>query len=1060
MIGSLGFLLALVSVLSPGDAVSIDTRDLQTRGSRLVNYHVYSYLRDMTKAMTAARTNEIRRSSHPYWDSLLLLKPTTGERMPECVKLDTTGYPDGDYWVHLQMAERIRGEKCTYRGRDAYFSIRTPIVPVYEEYGEAIAFSTGLCGSPAGIAASRTPWRTQNGVPGCKWKAFHDGAWLYLAVAVQDPTRKERVTIGIDPAGNGLLGFCLSIGADGKIDSCRLEDDNTGTDRYVVSHDWTDGADAVTTVGEKVWMAEVAIPFGAVDVRRGTGASRIGLDFSKAHKPSAYPKFAMVRPETIRHDWAMSLVDAETTKTNGIQRMRVSVAVSNRNDDFHAGTVRLTLCDPSGRILDGGERPVGAIVNRNVTADFELDGVSNGTWRLVAELRSPEGRLEAQMRREVEVDYRSLDIVFTSPCYRDCVFETMKLTEVAGMVVLKEGIGSPLELRLEGPDTEDVRHIASAQVTNRFSFAFVRKPKGDYRLRVGGCSRRLRNLPYRKGEVWFDANGVMYRDGVKTFPIGWFSDFYRYPHPGLNMGQTYWNGMRSAADVKRMADEVVVGSYRDGGCAMLVPPFQPLPEAGFAELFGTSLTKGEFGVGKVGELQKKAVRRLADTVGGLEGFLGYYLADEPEGFDTNPRFLKGAHDYLREIDPYHPTVVVDYSVEGVRRFHEAGDVMAPDAYSVYFADGSVRDPKRMTYRKAKTAASFGPGWVCPQVFDWHITMKGKPTSRGPTYDEIREQCLMALAGDARGLLFYGRAQCGTVNWDIWLGSEAVVDELLEAKDAFLAPSSDVAVKAADGADIVAAFKSFGDDALLIVVNCAQERAEATFLSVRFPKEMFLADVAAPVSFADGRMTTVLAPYESRVYRTKPWKFSPSAVRAEIAKREAARRKPGNLAVAKRFYTLQEQEMIRAGKLDYAFPRIVASTSADLSHRPHVFPHMLQDGFDQDLPYTPWQAWLPEWPDWRDGTAWVRVEFGEKKRFSRAVLTRCRDGKGRYMMDSGWLEANGRKIAAFKDAKEGAVTLTFDPVESDTLTFHPGPIVSGVPYAISGACLTEFEVYEK
>ena len=1024
-------LLATIPVLKPGEKVVIDTAGMRVEENKLVNYHVFGYLRDMPPAMTALHSNEIVRSTHPFWDSVRLLPSVTASELPPTVELDTTGYPEGEYQTALVIAELKPDQTYRYKGKTACFVL------------------SSAAKSKTDIAEGTSD--------GFKWKAFHNGEWLCVS-AERAESDASPLAVNVDPAGDGLFGYRVQVSPDGAVSDLRFEDDNTGNNRYVTSSDWLSGAKTGVAVANGVRRYRVAIPFGAIGLRKGKDGQPIGLDFGTERKPSAYTRHTIADGARIAHDWTLALMDEKAAKTATGWRMDLKLSLSNNNAAFHVGTVRAKLVAADGRTVGTTEEDTGAVPKRPVDIAFPFDGLAVGDYTLLVDLVSPGGALETQLRRTVSVSYEPYRIRLSEPAYRDCVFETMKLTKIAGTVFAEEGLGKPLEIRLEGPETSEKTVIAQAAAANAFEFAFANKPKGVYTITAGTAMKRIRNLPYRPGEVWFDATGVMHRDGRKEFPIGWFSDFFHYPHKGVNVTQSYWNSMTSEEDCGKMNG--YINRAVSNGCWYIVSPFQSLPGMKRDDFFSWAHLKGEFGVGKVGELQKKAVRRMVETVKDNPGFLAYYLADEPEGWGTNPKFLKAAHDYLQELDPYHPTIVVDYGEQGVVTYHEAGDVMAPDAYPVYFTDGTTRDRKRRTYVKAKTASSFGPGWLCPQVFDWHITMKDKPTSRGPTYDEIREQCLTALAGDVRGFLFYGLGECGIVDWHFWLGSEAVIDELLEAKDAFLAPSSDVAVKAADGADIVAAFKSFGDDALFIVVNCAQEKVEATFSSVRFPKEMHLADVAEPVPFADGRLTTVLAPYESRVYRTKPWKFSPAAVRAEIAKREAARRKPGNLAAAKHFYTMQEQQMISEGKKTYDFPRIVASSSSDLSHRPHVFPHFLQDGFDIDLPYVPYLAWQPQWPDWNAGTAWVKVEFGGKKTFSRAVLTRCRDKEGRYPLDSGWFEANGKKVAEFKGATTAQVTVTFDPVEADSLTFHLGPIVPGVPYSANAACLTEFEVYEK
>ena len=72
-------------------------------------------------------------------------------------------------------------------------------------------------------------------------------------------------------------------------------------------------------------------------------------------------------------------------------------------------------------------------------------------------------------------------------------------------------------------------------LTNQFSFAFPGKAKGEYFIRAGKAEKRIRNLPYRKGEVRIDSQKVIHRDGKKIFPYGWFSETFGRMYPGVNV---------------------------------------------------------------------------------------------------------------------------------------------------------------------------------------------------------------------------------------------------------------------------------------------------------------------------------------------------------------------------------------------------------------------------------------------------------------------------------------------------------------------------------------------
>ena len=98
-----------------------------------------------------------------------------------------------------------------------------------------------------------------------------------------------------------------------------------------------------------------------------------------------------------------------------------------------------------------------------------VDGIKKGAATVAVEALGKDGTVLAQKWADVRVEYEPVRIRFTEPCYKDCVFDTMKLTKVAGYVVLEETAGAPLKIRLTGPETDETREIAASAKT-------VRKP--------------------------------------------------------------------------------------------------------------------------------------------------------------------------------------------------------------------------------------------------------------------------------------------------------------------------------------------------------------------------------------------------------------------------------------------------------------------------------------------------------------------------------------------------------------------------------------------------------
>ena len=617
-----------------------------------------------------------------------------------------------------------------------------------------------------------------------------------------------------------------------------------------------------------------------------------------------------------------------------------------------------------------------------------------------------------------------------APCYRDSVFETMKLKTLVGEVVLTEGMGRPLSVTLSGPGTKEVFRIASADVTNRFSFAFSGRAKGEYLIRAGKVEKRIRNLPYRKGEVWIDSNKVIHRDGKKIFPYGWFSETFGRMYPGVNVAQSYYTWMRSLDDLDALTDEAEAN-----GCGLIIPPMQRCTKIPYEKLFGVKAARQGFDADGLGDERRAALTAFAKRAAVKNGFFAYYLQDEPEGRNLSPAFFREMKRILEEVDPYHPTMMVNYTVDGIRRFADTADILCPDTYPVYIVGGRIIGKLSNTYKWAAAAAQYGTSAMfAPQAFDWDYKTSSGKITRGPTYLELRAQSLLAVAGDARGLLLYSRFSMNTPSEHLRMGGEFLAREIIESQELFLAPSQpvDVAVLSGRG-EVAAAIKRSGKEMLLIAVNMSGRKVRASFSAKGLPERLYVGGEAGGVKVSGGTFAVDLSPLEAKVFHAKPKKFSPSEASREIEAAEVARRKTGNIALAPKFLTWVELKRLAKGELDVGFPRFTATTSKEGSPRMDLpYAYFLQDGFADVEPYLPYHGWTP---DNKDSAPAVKIEFGGKKRFSRIIIACCRDKFGKYAVSSATVEANGRTVAEMKRGDDGRMTAEFAPTESDAVTIR-------------------------
>ena len=902
---------------------------------------------------------------------------------------------------------------------------------------------------PALLAASGVAAPAQSAE---KWSLSHDAHEIVFNAEV--PASGD-VALFLDPEGLGTTIYRLVFSPDGSVRSAAANDDNTNRDRFVIDDDWRSHAKAKVKRADGGWRLEAKIPFGAFP-RVAASAKSWGVNVSRDEKvtrPKEYERREFPKLDRALYDAETLDFDFKVRRADRGLCAAVSVPVRAAPGYPRSFTVAAEL---SG--AGACETPVEVTSKRTALASLSIPcgAVAVGsTAKLTLSLRSADGVLVGETRRDVKIEYSPVRIRMTAPYYRDCVFETMKLARLEGEVVLEEGTGKPLEITISGPGTRDVVRVRSATATNRFSFAFAGKAKGDYTIKAAGASKRIRNLPYQPGEVWIDSDKVVHRDGERMFPFGWYSETFGRMYNGVNIAQTYWIYMKDVAQLDAFTDEA-----ERNGCGLIISPMQNFMPESHEKLFGKAAAKKPFDADGLGAMRRKALVMFAERARGKKGFFGYYLQDEPEGRDLSPAFFREAKRILEEVDPYHPTIIVNFTVDGIRRFSESADIMCPDTYPVYIVNGPIVGKFLNTYNWCLAASACGTGAMfSPQAFDWDYKVDKRKVTRGPTYLELRTQSLIALAADVRGLMLYSRYSMNTPSEHLRLGPEFLIREILESRDLFLSSSEAVEVEAnPSGCQVVAAAKRRGGEMLLIAANFSYKKVEATFSSPLLPKTLYVGGEKDGICVSGGRFKDVLGPYEAKVYHSVRRDFSARAAAAEIDAAEAARRKPGNLALAKRFLTWLELKRMAKGELDNGYPKISASSAKESNPKGLPRTYFLQDGFADEVPYCSYHGWAPA--D-KDAAPTLTVDFGAKKPVRRVVLTCCRDRSGAYQVESGWIEADGVKLADFTRGASGVVEVPVRPAEvsrlvirlrGTSLQYKNSEVMKATPW------LSEVEVY--
>jgi hypothetical protein len=164
----------------------------------------------------------------------------------------------------------------------------------------------------------------------------------------------------------------------------------------------------------------------------------------------------------------------------------------------------------------------------------------------------------------------------------------------------------------------------------------------------------------------------------------------------------------------------------------------------------------------------------------------WYLVDEPDLHRIPPATVSTANRNLKSI-VNKPTLVVLSSGSAVEKYAHCADLLAVDWYPVPWAPVSTFAREM---RLARLGAHGKPFYSIIQAFNWAAfpeMVKTDKALREPTCAEVRCMAYLAIANDARGLLFYTYSE---PNWtlkehsELWVCVENLATELRELAPLF------------------------------------------------------------------------------------------------------------------------------------------------------------------------------------------------------------------------------------------------------------------------------------
>ena len=438
---------------------------------------------------------------------------------------------------------------------------------------------------------------TRPGV-GTRAKLSHDGTSVYLAVECDEPdpgamkitSRNERdsgniwtddcIQVFLDPTGTGRSLYQFMINYKGTMYDARAEDDNTGRGVFAQSVAWDSHATVATRVFDDRWLLEMAIPIGPMMTDDGGGNWLLNLGRSRyvddgktpEHHQSLAPiagagfiapsEFLPARLDGFNAGafrWRLVPGNVAVARTDAGLECRLTPILSNQTGEYAHGRLVGRLRSETGTettsegffsLVAGHEEPIELVLP---VPEPGRNTLSLSVLRTIA----PDAPL-AVATREVELQYKPVEIVVRKPAYRNCIFATQYLREIeldVNILDVEAAAGKNLLVVIAGEQGEVARRlIEDPQAINPVRFPAGELPDGRYSVAAAlaapgarssdmetAVSESIQKLPRIEGEVWLDENGVTHVDGEPFLPFGWFGGYVDDP-PACNTMHSYGHG--------------------------------------------------------------------------------------------------------------------------------------------------------------------------------------------------------------------------------------------------------------------------------------------------------------------------------------------------------------------------------------------------------------------------------------------------------------------------------------------------------------------------------------
>ena len=776
-----------------------------------------------------------------------------------------------------------------------------------------------------------------------RFKVLYDRSALYVGIECDEPSpdkivasvtehdgtvySDDCVEIFLDPAGDGRYYHHFCINTKGV-----WYDDYCADYGLVQSRLWEYPLEVATKVdGDgKVWRVEVRFPFAALVLksdagrtwawnvtreRQVTGATELSTWSplkGNFHSPKLFGRLTGVAVDF--RAFAFEVGEPQVTVSGGAGRANtLNMAVNVTNCSLHkrrlaasAGLYGASVATVRSKAVD---------VAAGASARFAFP-------RLVvpATISSPRVQIGVSdagsgvpckiVVKSVPAVYRPIACEILQPVYRQNIYATQHLPYITFRATLAPDIARRarrIAYRLLDGSGKVVRHadVSIAAIASAQTIEAGTLPRGAYKLtltalgqgskRLAATSTTIRKLPPAPGsEVRIDEHRNIVVNGKPRVFIGWYG---AVPIEDPRADVIALQNVQTPLVVGGLDLKAARKAWREHRIYSIVSsePDRLLDTFNLWGKPGGAIAGEHTRLPTPSPEARAYMKQIVDAVRNEPWVLGYYIADEPEINKTRPDYLEGYYRMLQEMDPYHPVVITNDSLDGiVTHGYKACDILNPDPYSPVW-DYVPNFMKKVLEVGRRGKATMMTPWAASEQAHFDMVYGSAPPY---SYRVMRNQYLAAIAFGCVG--FTGYVSPFLMPEPVLrYGLPPIWREVRFLEKAICAAAPPNPLRVRSDAEMAGWIRERGGKLYLIVVNHKPGRRKAV-ISHSLLRSVAALDVVSEkrtIAVRNGTFVDRFNDGDARIYTTDHdgrRLASMATVAKDIRGREKACVKPGNL----------------------------------------------------------------------------------------------------------------------------------------------------------------------